>query len=157
MSKKSSKGGRRPAWTSKELLAKLKWKKKVYGMWNKGQATWEEYRNFVRVCRGAMRKVKVQLELNLVKYVKDNKKSFFKYIGSKWRTRQIVGLLLKAVGTLVIEDTEKVELLNAFFASVFTAKAGPQESRFLEVRKEACRKEDLPLVEEGCVRQSGLP
>ena len=30
---------------SKELLAKLKWKKKVYGKWKEGQATWEEYRN----------------------------------------------------------------------------------------------------------------
>jgi len=42
MSKKSSKGGRRPAWMSKELLVKLKWKRKVYGMWKEGQATWEE-------------------------------------------------------------------------------------------------------------------
>jgi len=29
-SKKSSKRGKRPAWMSKELLAKLKWKKKGY-------------------------------------------------------------------------------------------------------------------------------
>jgi len=39
MSKKSSKGGRRPAWMSKELLAKLKWKKVVYGTWKERQAT----------------------------------------------------------------------------------------------------------------------
>jgi len=44
------------------------------------------------------------------------------------------------------------ELLNAFFASVFSAKSGPQESRALEVREEACRKDDPPLVEEDCVR-----
>jgi len=29
LSKKSSKGGRRPAWMTKELLAKLKWKRNV--------------------------------------------------------------------------------------------------------------------------------
>jgi len=63
-----------------------------------------------------------------------------------------VGPLLTEVGVLVTEDAEKVELLNAFFASVFTAKAGPQESQALEVREEACRKDDLPLVEEGYVR-----
>jgi len=41
------------------------------------------------------------------------------------------------VSALVMEDTAKVELLNAFFASVFTAKAGPQASQTLEVREEA--------------------
>ena len=42
------------------------------------------------------------------------------------------------------EDTEKVELLNALFASIFPAKAGPQACQSLEVREEACRKDDLP-------------
>jgi len=50
---------------SKELLAELRWKRKVCGMWREGQATWEEYRNVVKACRDAMRKVKVHLELNL--------------------------------------------------------------------------------------------
>jgi len=39
--KKSSKGGRRPAWLNKELLAEIRWKSKVHGMWKEGQATWE--------------------------------------------------------------------------------------------------------------------
>jgi len=51
-----------------------------------------------------------------------------------------------------MEDTEKVELLNDFFDSVFTAKTGPQASQSLEVRKKAWRKQDLPLVEEDRVR-----
>lgn len=38
-------------------------------------ATWEEYRNAVRTCRDAVRKAKAHLELNLVREVKDNKKS----------------------------------------------------------------------------------
>jgi len=70
----------------KELLAELIGKRKVYGMWKEGQATWEEYRNVVRACRDATRKAKVHLELNLARTgscVKDNKKGFFKYISSK--------------------------------------------------------------------------
>jgi len=31
--KKSRKGGRRPAWLNKELLAELRWMRKVHGMW----------------------------------------------------------------------------------------------------------------------------
>jgi len=150
LSMKSSKGVRRPAWMSKELLVKLKWTF-VYKMRKEGQATWEEYRNIVRVCREAMRKAKVHLELNLTRDVED-KKDFFKYISSKWKTRENVGPLLKQVGAQVTEDAEKVEFLNAFFASVFTVKAGPQASQSLEPREKAWKKEDLPLVEEDQVR-----
>jgi len=62
-------------------------KRKVYGMWKEGQATWEEYRN-VRACRDAMRKAKVHLELKLARYVKDSKNDFFKYTSSKLREDQ---------------------------------------------------------------------
>jgi len=68
--KKSSKGGRRPAWLNKELLAELRQKRKVHGMGKEGQATWEEYRNVGRACRDATRKAKVHLEVNLARDVK---------------------------------------------------------------------------------------
>jgi len=92
---------------------------------------------------------------------KNNKKGFFNYISSKRKARDIVGSLLNEAGVLVTEDAEKAELLNAFFASVFSAKAGRQESQALEVREEAYGEDDFPLVEEDCVRdrlnQSGRP
>ncbi|PKU47483.1 rna-directed dna polymerase from mobile element hypothetical protein [Limosa lapponica baueri] len=47
---------------------------------------------------------------------------------------------------------QKAELLNAFFVSVFTAKAGPQDPQTLEVGGRPWRKEDLSLVEEDWVR-----
>ncbi|KAJ7399690.1 hypothetical protein BTVI_112609 [Pitangus sulphuratus] len=151
MNKKSGKGGRRPAWISKEIPENLKWKKEIYGMWKKGQATWEDCRNIVRVCRDMTRKAKALLELRLAKDIKDNKKGFYKYISSKRNIRENVGLLLNKMGVLVMEDTEKTELLNAFFPSVFTEEDGPQESQTLEVREESWRKEDFPLVIKGWV------
>jgi len=63
-----------------------------------------------------------------------------------------VGPLLNEAGVLVMEDAEKAQLLNAFFPSVFSTKAGPQESQAPEVREEAHREDDFPLVEEDCVR-----
>ena len=42
--------------------------------------------------------------------------------------------------------------MNVSFASVFCAKAGPQEYQVLEVREEAHREDDFPLVEEDCMR-----
>jgi len=119
---------------SKELPEKLRWKRKTYGMWKEGWATWEEYRNTVRVCRDGKRKATVHLELNLARDVKDNRKSFFKYLSSKQKTRESVGPLLNEVGAVVMEDAEKVELLNAAFTPVFTAQASPRESQLLGVR-----------------------
>jgi len=137
---------------SKELLVEIRQKRKVHGMWKEGQATWQKYRNVVRACRGATRKAKVHLEFNLARDVKDNKKGFFNYISSKWKTRDNVGSLLNKVGVLVTKDAEKAEILSAFFASVFSAKSGPQEFQAPEVREEAWRKDDLHWVEEDCVR-----
>jgi len=109
----------------------------VSGMWKEGQATWEKYRNIVRECREATTKAKVHLEFNLARDDKDNKKSFFKYISSKRKTRENARPLLNEVGVLVMEDAEKAELVNTFLASAFTAKAGLQESQSLRVREEA--------------------
>ena len=48
--------------------------------------------------------------------------------------RENVGPLLNEVDALVT-DSEKVEILNSFFASVFSAKTSLQKSQTLEVRE----------------------
>ena len=49
--------------------------------------------------------------------------------------KEIVGLLLNEVTVLVTGDTEKAEVLNAFFVSLFTRNTGLQESKFPEARQ----------------------
>ncbi|KAJ7407607.1 rna-directed dna polymerase from mobile element jockey-like [Pitangus sulphuratus] len=94
----------------------------------------------------------VHLELNRARDVKDNKKGFLKYISSKTKSWENVDLLLNGVGALVTENTEKADLLDAFFASVFTVKAKSHESQILKTRVKVWRKEDFPSVKEDHVR-----
>ena len=139
---KSEKGGRIPAWMSKELMDKLKERKKAHEIWKKCLSIWEEYRNVARACRVSVRKAKAHLELNLAKDMKDNK-VFFKYVNNKRRTRDNVGLLLNEVGALVSGDVENVEILNTFFVLVFITKTAPWES---QASKRECGEGKLPLV-----------
>jgi len=127
--KKSSKGGRRPAWLNKELLEENRWKRKVHGMWKEGQAIWQEYRNVVRACRDATRKAKAHLELKLARDVKNNKKGFLNYISSKRKTRDNVGTLLNEVGVPLMEDVEKTELLNALLLQSSVARQALRNPR----------------------------
>ncbi|KAK4831874.1 hypothetical protein QYF61_019886 [Mycteria americana] len=112
---------------NKELSAKLKHKKEAYRGWKQVRVTWKEYRNIVQSSRDEFRKAKAQMELNLARDVKDNKKRFYKYIADKRKTRGNVGPLLDETEDLVTQIIEKAEVLNAFFASVLTSKTSYKE------------------------------
>ena len=70
----------------------------------------------------------LQFELNLVRDVK-NKKGFYRCIGQKRQAKESIPPLLNEKGKLAITDMEKAEVLNEFFASVFT---GSQDSHIPE-------------------------
>ncbi|GAB0208696.1 mitochondrial enolase superfamily member 1 [Grus japonensis] len=132
--RKSSKNTKRPLWMNKELLGKVKQKKEAYRGWKQGQVAWEEYRETVRAARDQVRKAKALIELNLARDAKDNKKSFYRYISDKRRTRENVGPLWNETGDLVAQDMEKAEVLNDFFASVSTGKCLSHTAQVTEGR-----------------------
>ncbi|GAB0190944.1 hypothetical protein GRJ2_001559700 [Grus japonensis] len=99
--KKSGKNARRPVWMNKELLDKLKTKKEGHKGWKQGQVSWEEYREIVQAARDQVRKAKALIELNLARDIKGNKKSFYRYISDKRKTRENVGPLRKETGDLL--------------------------------------------------------
>ena len=82
--------------------------------------SWEEYRAVVHVCRDRIRKAKAQMELNLVREVKNNKQSFYRYIGRRRQAKESVSTLMKGNGELASSDIEEAEVFNECFASVFT-------------------------------------
>lgn len=64
-----------------------------------------------------------------------------------------MGSLLSDVGDLVTGYTEKLEILNAFFCSVFNVKISHQESQTLEVREGVWEKEEPQVVKEDISRE----
>ncbi|KAK4822413.1 hypothetical protein QYF61_015160 [Mycteria americana] len=143
---KSSKRGRRPAWLNRELLVELKRKKKLYDLWKQGQASQEDYRAVVRICREKTRKAKAELELKLASVVSDNKKGFFKYVNSKRRSKENIGQILVEDGDLTNRNEEKVEAFNVVFASIFNNIDRPWAARSPESVDYECGNSDFPFV-----------
>ncbi|GAB0190817.1 mitochondrial enolase superfamily member 1 [Grus japonensis] len=136
---------------NKELLGKVKQKKEAYRGWKKGQVAWEEYRETVQAARNQVRKAKALIEINLARDVKDNKKSFYRYVSDKRRTRENVGPLWNEMGELVTQDIEKAEVLSDFFASVFTGKCLSHTAQVTEGRD--WENAEPPTVGEDQVRE----
>lgn len=76
------------------------------------------------------RKAKAHLELNLV----GTRRASTSMPAAKGRQEKTQGPLLNGAGTLVTQDMEKAEVLDAFFTSVFTGQTGRQGSQAPETR-----------------------
>ncbi|GAB0206149.1 mitochondrial enolase superfamily member 1 [Grus japonensis] len=109
-------------------------KKEAYRGWKQGQVAWEEYRETVQAARDQFRKAKALVEISLARDIKGNKKSFYRYVSDKKRMRENVGPLQNETGDLVTQDMEKAEVLNGFFASVFTGKCSSHTAQVTEGR-----------------------
>ncbi|KFZ68503.1 hypothetical protein N338_08076, partial [Podiceps cristatus] len=128
LNKKVGRRGRKPAWLGKDLLAKLREKKGKYKLWKQGSVAWKEYRDAVRNCRDGIRKAKIPMELNLARDIKNNKK------GQKRQAKESVPPLANEKGELAATDVEKAEVLNEFFASIFSGSQDSPNSQVPEPR-----------------------
>ena len=119
---KGSRRAHKPPWLTKSIRECLLAKREAYTQWRDGVITKKDYVTVARGCRGAVRRAKAEMEIGLASRIKDNKKSFFKYIGGKKRVPGNVGPLQDTMGNLVITPDDKANIFNDFFASVFLSR-----------------------------------
>lgn len=96
--------------------------------------------------RAGLRKSKVHLELNLLRYVRGIKKDFYRYLGSKRKTRENVGWLLYSPGNLVIKNVEKAKVASAFFSYIFSDKSDLQVIQVLHIWEKIWNEVWLSLI-----------
>ena len=61
-------------------------------------------------------------ELHIASNCKENPKDFFRYIRGKKTLKSTIGPLLSAEGEIVTDERETADILNDYFASVFTVE-----------------------------------
>ena len=64
--------------------------------------------------------IKIAKETTVASEAKNNPKAFYQYLSSKSKPKENIGKLENDKGELTDEDEEKTEILNNFFASVFS-------------------------------------
>ena len=134
--------------TSKAEQVRLRGKKEKYEQWKCGWVAWEENRDATRACREGIRKAKAQMELNLMRDVKNNKKGFYQYIEQKRQAKESMPALIKEKGELASRDMEKAVVITEFFASVFAGSWASHASCVPELEVEVRKAKSLPLYKE---------
>jgi len=116
--RKIKKGGKAP-WISREILAEIKKKKRMWKQRKKGEIS-EEYRQQENKVKKMIRKAKRKHEKELATDGDRNKRKFFAYVKRKTQSRQSVGPLKNKAGATLTSNKEMADELNKFFSSVFS-------------------------------------
>ncbi|MBB6725585.1 hypothetical protein [Proteus mirabilis] len=109
---------------TKEIEGLVKKKKEAYVRYRQDRSSesLEEYKESRSILKREIRRAKRGHEIALANRVKENPKGFYKYIKDKRVTRERIGPLKDQQGGLCVEPQEMGEILNEYFASVFTVE-----------------------------------
>jgi len=120
LSKSGPKQKKKP-WVTGKALSAIKeknraWKKYKYCKNETNYNLYAEKRNIVT---SECREAKCNFEKKLCENIKEDTKSFWKYIRSQCKTKSCVGDLEVEEGSTTSDNRVKVEIFNRFFCSVF--------------------------------------
>jgi len=79
-----------------------------------------EYKKARNAAIASLRKAHRKFKKKLACNIKNDSKTFYRYVMSKSRTKDIIGPLKDDRGNIVTDDGQMADILNNFFSSVFT-------------------------------------
>ena len=133
--KKVNSNWKKQRWVDADCLASIRTKHKA---WNRYIHTQDrtDYLNYCKArnqCTKLTRSSRKKFEKSIIQNVKTDSKGFWGYVREKTKSRTVVSDLKDSNGELVSSDSEKADLLNAFFASVFVNEP-PGELPIFDIR-----------------------
>ena len=112
-------------WVTNRVRACRQAKKKAwinYINGNKEDSLYQVYKTKLNMSVKENRKAKLAFEEKLAKNIKHDAKTFFAYVNSKKRSTNKIGPLRNSQGDVVENNKQTADLLNSYFASVFTVE-----------------------------------
>ena len=116
------KTGNKPIWMNSVGLRKIK---KKYNCWKRYLTTqegidYEFYKKTRNDTKNYLKKLLREFEEDIAKNIKNNPKSFWKYVNSKSKTKAGIHSLINKNGETIEDKNGKANILNEYFSSVFT-------------------------------------
>ena len=122
VTKRRSRNNNKPKWWNNEIKLELSNKKRAYSKYqitqNENDKT--EYERLRRSTKKLIKQSKKNLEVHIASKIKSNPKEFYSYVRQRKVITSNVGPLLNDNGEHVSNDVDMAEILNEYFASVFT-------------------------------------
>ena len=143
----------RPMWTNGRTMEAVKKKTEACRLYREymDEQHFIEYRRASNKVKTEARNAVREFEKQIAGEAKRNPKAFYRYVRSKMKTKSTVGDLERLDGTMADTDVQKADVLNSFFASVFTTEGEGDIPQF-ERRAHNTELVDLSITKAGIER-----
>lgn len=112
----------KPPWQNRDINNSKKSKNKAWNKYRKdpSDANWQQYAKLRNTHNRTIITARYNHEMKIASEIRGNPKQFWKYTKSKVSSSQSMADLVDVQGNVINDDPSKAELLNDYFASVFT-------------------------------------
>ena len=123
-SKRRSQNNSKPKWWNHQIKERLSQKNRAHRKYKQTQTETDKitYERLRRDTKKLIRQSKKDLETHIATSIKSNPKEFYSYVRKKKVITSNIGPLQHENGDYVDKDDEMAEMLNNYFASVFTVE-----------------------------------